>query len=647
MQALVRRFVSGALSRRGFLDALVAAGFTAAAAQNIVAAAADDQPLAGPRKFTVAAGTGGDLLVEQIRAAGTKYIFTNPGSYEVGFFDALTDRPDLQVVMGLHEGIVISMADAYHKVSRETAFVNVHAIGGTAQMAGQLSNAERDGSSMVITAGMKDISGFDDDAMLMPKPGFSQIEITRQFQKMAWEARDAALFPMMTRRAYRVAATAPGGPVYICYSSAALEKPGQSAEIWPRELFVVDPRPRPSRSQVERLARMLIEAQRPALIVGDEITKAGANAELVQLAELLGVPVAGGVGNSITAFKSFPTAHPQYTGSFHSAYPGDGADLVVQYGTRDIGDYSIGSGRNVMPPKPLVNPAARFVAVGIDPETMGRTMPLDFAVVGHVAETTRDLVDAVKSLATADRLKKIRDARLSVIKPRIAGMRETQLKAAKAELDKSPIHPERVAFELERAADPHAIIVSENWSGRESTGTFLNYGFRDNEKMWLENGGRALGWGMGAAIGAKFGAPDRQVILVIGDGAVMYSAAALWTMARYGVPVLVVVANNKYYQTVRGAFSNFEGRMNATGHYHGLYLGDPDIDFVQLAQSQGVKGEKVAAPGDLASALKRGIKTTADGRPYLVEVAVSRTGRGSESSWYQTFNLASQRKRSV
>jgi thiamine pyrophosphate-dependent acetolactate synthase large subunit-like protein len=202
MQELVRRFVAGALSRRGFFDCLIAAGFTALAAQDIVAAAADDKPSDGPRKAQVATGTGGDLLVEQVKAAGTKYIFTNPGSYEVGFFDALTAHPELQVIMGLHEGIVISMADAFHKVSRETAFVNVHAIGGTAQMAGQLSNAERDGSSMVITAGMKDISGFDDDAMLMPKPGFSQIEITRQFQKMAWEARDAALFPLMTRRAY-------------------------------------------------------------------------------------------------------------------------------------------------------------------------------------------------------------------------------------------------------------------------------------------------------------------------------------------------------------------------------------------------------------------------------------------------------------
>ncbi len=225
MRDLLRNFFSGSLSRRDFFERLVATGVSAAVAQSVVDAAADDTTLGAGRKFQTVTGTGGDLLVEQIKAAGTKYVFTNPGSYEVGFFDALTDRPELQVIMGLHEGIVIPMADGYHKVSGQPAFVNVHAIGGTAQMAGQLSNAERDGSSIIVTAGMKDISGFLDDAMLMPKPGFSQIEITRQFQKMAWEARDPVTFPLMTRRAYRVATAAPGGPVYVCYSSGGLERP--------------------------------------------------------------------------------------------------------------------------------------------------------------------------------------------------------------------------------------------------------------------------------------------------------------------------------------------------------------------------------------------------------------------------------------
>jgi benzoylformate decarboxylase len=278
---------------------------------------------------------------------------------------------------------------------------------------------------------------------------------------------------------------------------------------------------------------------------------------------------------------------------------------------------------------------------------MGRTTALDLAVVGNVAEATRDVIDAVRSLATAERLKSIRDARLAVIKPTIGQVRDAAMKAAKANLDNAEIHPDRVAFEIDRAADSNAIIVGENWTGRESTGTFLNYGFRENEKMWLENGGRALGWGLGAVVGAKLGAPDRQVILIIGDGSVMYSASAFWTLARYSVPVLIVISNNYYYQTVRNAFVSYGGRMKDTGRFHGLYLGDPEIDFVQLAQSQGVKGEKVTAPGDIQAAFKRGTKATKDGRPYVVELIVSRFGGGAESKWHQTFNLAATRIKNV
>jgi thiamine pyrophosphate-dependent acetolactate synthase large subunit-like protein len=85
--------------------------------------------------------------------------------------------------------------------------------------------------------------------------------------------------------------------------------------------------------------------------------------------------------------------------------------------------------------------------------------------------------------------------------------------------------------------------------------------------------------------------------------------------------------------------------MAETGRYHGLYLGDPEIDFVKLAESQGVRGEKVSEPGAIQAALKRGIQATKDGKPYLVEVIIARVGGGAESTWHQKFSLAAQRTR--
>jgi thiamine pyrophosphate-dependent acetolactate synthase large subunit-like protein len=280
----------------------------------------------------------------------------------------------------------------------------------------------------------------------------------------------------------------------------------------------------------------------------------------------------------------------------------------------------------------------------VDANRIGRTQFFDLAVVADVRETFRDVIEAVKSAVTADRLQKIRDGRLATVKPYVTKIQSALRDNAKKNFDLKPIHPDRVGYEIDQVADPDAIIVSENLSSQHG---FYRVGYRPDEKMWMGTTGSGLGWGVGAAIGAKLGAPDRQVILSIGDGSVMYSASGFWTMVRYSIPVLVVVWNNYNYQSVRNAFMRYSGRMAETGHFHGMYLGDPEIDFVKLAESQKVRGEKVTEPGEIQAALKRGIQATKNGDPYLVEIIISRVGAGADSTWHQRFSLAEQRKRMV
>ncbi|MBI2833882.1 MAG: thiamine pyrophosphate-binding protein [Acidobacteria bacterium] len=635
MRHLLQQYYDGRISRRTFVRRLVATGLTTGAARSVVAAAeVGEEPRPGdPQRTRTITGTGGDLLVEQIKATGTKYVFTNPGSYEVGFFDALTDRPELQVILGLHEGVVLPMADGYHRVTQQPAFVNVHAVVGTAQLAGQLYNAHWDGSAIIVTAGLQDTARFSDDVVLGPRPGFTQAEINRQFTKISWEVRSGPSIPVSIRRAFKVAAAAPRGPVYVCYASAALEASNLTAEIWDRDSFLVDVRPRPPKDQVDALARLLLEAERPLPVFGDEIWKSGAQAEAVALCESLGLMA---TTHRRQAYRNFPAPHALYAGTFdsRSVYPNGDADLVIQIGTRDPGVMDLDA--------PILPRTARFVAVGIDTAMLGRTQRLDLAVVGDVGETLRDLKDAIASMATPARLQRLRDERLAIVRPHLEKKAAARRDAVKKNFDLSPIHRDRLGYELDRIADPDAIIVSENLTGSND---LIRTGCQPDERWWLMNVGSGLGWGVGAAVGAKLGAPDRQVILSIGDGAVMYSASGFWSMARYGVPVLTVVWNNLDYQTVRTAYHEYGRRMKDTGHYHGLYLGDPDIDFVRLAQSQGVGGEKVAAAGDLEAALKRGVQATRDGKPYLIDVVIARAGAGAESTWYQKFNLASQRTR--
>jgi len=628
---LVLQYLDGTLSRRGFLQSLVAAGLTASAARSFAdAAERGEEGSAAPdtaSSYSVT-GTGADLLAEQIKAAGTRFLFTNPGSVEVAFFDALTDRPELQIIMGLHEGVVLSMADGYHKVSGETAFVNVHAVAGTGQIGGQMFNAHRDGSGLFITAGLNDITHFSDDLHLAPSAGFSQIDINQQFTKMSWEVRNGATCAVAARRAYKLTSTAPGGPVYIGYARDALAEK-VSGEIWPKESFMIDARPRPAQDKLEALARMLIEAERPAIIFGDEVWKTGAQAKAVELAELLGVAAATGQ----QALQNFPTQHPQYVGRVRrgSEYPFGNQDVIVQMGARDPGGTRIPD---------VIRMAPTYVAVGMDTEMMGRTHPVDLAIVADVDQTLAELIDAVQSLATAERLAKIRSSRLAVVEPAVAEQRAKREAEARKNFGNAVIHPDRLDYELDAAIHPNAIVASENLTGKAD---FMNFGYRDDQKMHLGSNGTSLGRGIGNAIGAQIAAPDRQVVLSIGDGSVMYSASGFWTMARYEVPVLTIVWNNRNYQTVRRGFYNYGGRMAETGHYHGMHLGDPNIDYVTLAASQGVGGERVESPSELEAALKRGSQQTLDGKPYLVEVLIAKYGGGAESTWYRDYSVVGER----
>jgi thiamine pyrophosphate-dependent acetolactate synthase large subunit-like protein len=629
MQELLREYFDGRLSRRGFFGRLVATGLTASAARSVLEAsdmgvmpaqqAGAAAPAGSSRMF---AGTGGELLMEQVRAAGTRYMFSNPGSVEVALFDALTDRSEIELVVGLHEGIVISMADGYHKLSRQPAFVNVHAANGTAQTAGQMYNANFDGSGLIVTAGLSDNTIGTDEAVLAPPPGVNQSEELKPFTKLSWDVRTGASTALAIRRAYKLAATFPGGPVYVSFSSRGLQE-AVKAEVWPKDAFMIQARPRAAASQIQTLARMLIDAKRPLMMLGDELWKADAASETLALCAMLAIPM---VAPGMPAFQYVSQANPLYIGQRYGGdrpYPFAGADLIVQFGNRDPGA------------APAADAAARFAAVGLDTNAIGRVRPMDLALVGDPKETAKDLADAVNSMLTKDRLAKLRDERLAIVKPAVAAANADRLTRARTTFEQTPIHPDRLGYEMEAALEKNAIIITENQPGVQGKHDFLSFGPRPEDKLNVSHGGGGLGWGVGAAVGAKLGAPDRQVVLSIGDGSVMYAAGGFWSMARHSTAVLTIVWNNYNYQTVRNGAYRYNKRMVETGHYHGLYLGDPDIDFVKLAESQGVKGQKVTSPSDIATALKKGTAETRAGNPYLIEFVVARIGGGADSTWYQ------------
>ena len=632
MQQLIKRFLDKDLTRRGLSRELASVGLTAVAAQSLLKTldatetAGSSLSVPGTRELT---GSGGELVMEQAKAAGSEYLFTNPGSFEVGLFDAQITS-GVPLIMGLHEGIVVAMADGYHRASLKPAFVNVHVIAGTAQMGGQLYNASRDGSALVVTAGMLDNELWSDEGILAPRPGYDQKEVPRQFTKFCWESRDARSLTMMLRRAYKVATTPPGGPVYLAMTNGALETKGVTSQIVPGERFLMSTRPRPEAAAIEQAADWLTEAKRPLIVVGDEVWKSGAQAALERFAEKYRVPVASGTGG----YFNFPSRNPLHLGRFsmRSAYASAGIDLALMVGARDFGIWRLPTG----PEAPL---DARIVRIGLNTGNMGRNYPTDLPMLADVKQSLSDLDAALEDRIPRQRMDAFGRERGEEVRGMTAKMWSDFDGRVRNNFGLDPMPPDEMTYLMAKTVDRNAIVVGEVHSGYNQHNNF-HWGYGDGDPVWIGYTGNSLGWGMGAATGAKLAQPDRPVVCSIGDGAVMYQSSAFWSQARYGVPVLTVVWNNQNYQTVRGGFHRYDGQMAATGKYAGMYLGDPDIDFVQLAASQGVKGERASTAGELEAALKRGIEVTNGGEPYVVEALIRRIGAGADSTWHEGFKLS-------
>jgi len=566
-------------------------------------------------------GTGGELLVHQLVAQGVEYAFTNTGSAEAGFFNALLTVPGVQPILLLAESLVLSAADGYGKTTGKPAFVNVHLAAGTRQGSGQLQNAYFDGTPMVITAAMRDTGSFGDHVTLGSSGGFSQMGAVEDITKRRWEVWDARGIPTVTRRAFKDAMTLPTGPVYVAYTGQALEETDVEATIQAADAPHMGQTP--GDGVIQAIFDALLNAEKPLLVCGLDIQYAGAGREILTLAERHALPVATGIFD----YGSFPVHHPNYIGSVENISE-EAYDVVCCVGYRQ-------SARG-NPVDLRFRRTGMVIGIGHDPGLLGNSFPLDLAVWGNVRHTLR----AVNALWKED------DAKQPHIRQRATQLREQgqwrarqQQEEAMSHATDKPIHPDYLAYVASRVLPEETIVVSENFRAADH---LMPFGFEKGQWRLIRTFGGSLGYGIGAAIGTQLGAPDRPVVCSLGDGAVMYSASGFWTMARYGLPILTIVWNNVNYQTVRTNFATFGGEMAKQNKYPEVFLGDPEIDFVMLAKSQGIDGMHVREPQALEAALRRGAEVIAGGEPYLLDVRLTGVGAGADSTWHQQFKLRSQ-----
>ena len=447
--------------------------------------------------------------------------------------------------------------------------------------------------------------------------------VTKEARCAYQVAANPAAITVATARALREATTPPTGPVYLSIGAGLLNQEGLQAQIGEAAQYTIE-RPGPARPQtIEAIARRLGEAQCPVLIFGDDVWREGAQAEAVRLAEALEAPVF----STRQVFVNFPSMHPLYCGSYPVS-----AEFTKSTGLTPDLLFLVGcQGVHGSVAEPYV------MQIGPNPLLMGRHYPLDVAAQCELHDTLRSLGEALTRLHPSEKVTGWARQRAKV-RPyaKLLISREEDLVR---EHEHDPIvHPSVLEAHLAQLLPRNAVMVQESSTART---TLLPFGYQG--MSWTRSGGGSLGFGVGASIGAKIAVGrERPVVLHLGDGALTYSAAGFWTMARYNTAVLTIVSNNESYQVVRTNWAREvpDSKMVRDGKYPGLYLSDPPTDYVALARSQGVDGEAVTTLKELEPALRRGVdKTTRENRPYLIDVTVAREGVGADSTWHQDWRL--------
>ena len=602
------------------MQAVTAMGLTSLAAESLLASAqmeleSDDVRVQAPPRMVE--GTAGSLLVEQLKAAGVKYIFHTNTSGLVTMADSI-DPKETHVILVTHEGQAVSTAQGYALASGQLGFFMGSKV-GVGNSISNLYNAWKDRTPLIISFGRAALRG------QAGQDGFEEwddhLKPTEPFTAWSWSCVDAETMPQTLRRAMKFAFTPPGAPVTLDYPVDLLSEKVRAP------IYDVDPpRTRPvfraGSDRIERAAKWLAEAKSPLFLVGPEISREKANKAMLELAEKLSVPVC----QADDLYCDFPTHHPLFMRSYSSRmrFP-QNIDLLVNLGAKGGGGAPQG---------------ARLVHASSDADMIGKRGHADLPILAHVSTVISDLSDSLDGILTQDRMKRLRAERLEKASAFNQQVRKSREKALQFKFDSLPMSWERVGYELEKALDKDAVIVPEIGSEGPKVMEPLHLGMEDKLRIGRTTGS-ALGWGVGAALGVQLALPDRQVLALQGDGGFLFGQTeTLWSISRYDAPILIVVMNNHSYNETRNRNLSFGGRQYRTGKDLTSYLGDPDVDFSKIAEAYSIKAEKIYDPNELGPALQRAVKTMREGRPYLLDLEVERDGIFSENTWHSDFSIA-------
>jgi len=528
--------------------------------------------------MTLESGNAGELVALALKRAGVSHLFTLNGGHIWPILTGATEH-GIRVVDVRHEQSAAFAAEGWAKVTRECGVAAVTAGPGVTNSVSALAQAQGNDSPVFVVGGRAPIARWGMGSL----QEMDHVEVVRSLTKKALTLNSADDAYRTAAECMRSALSRRTGPVFmdipIDVFFGAADLPEATEHLTP------DPGPPPDPELIAQAARAIRAAERPVVIAGGGVWWAHAEDELRELVEVANVPLTvNGMARGV-----LPPSHPL----FFSRARGHAlreADLIVLVGA--LLDFRLNFGQ-----PPVFAEDARLIYVDVDDHRKHR--PAEVAIFGHVKAALMQLAAAVAGAPRSDEW--------------VARLRETEAAGRKrdesmTQSDSSPVHPARLIAEVDRFADPDAIIVGDG-------GDFISFAGRLIERsqpgLWVDPGPfGCLGSGPGYAMAAKLARPDRQVVLLSGDGAFGFSAMEFDTMVRHRIPVVCVVGNNGIWALEKHPMQNMLGASVAAD------LGSR-TRYDKVVEALGGYGEVVDRPDDIRPAMERAFRS---GVPACVNV---------------------------
>ncbi|GAB2768283.1 acetolactate synthase large subunit [Amycolatopsis magusensis] len=563
------------------------------------AAVPGHRPKPTPPAGTPVRVTGAQSLVRSLEAVGAEVVFGIPGGTILPAYDPLLDSTKVRHVLVRHEQGAGHAATGYAQATGKVGVCMATSGPGATNLVTPLADANMDSVPVVAITGQQSRALIGTDA-------FQEADIcgiTMPITKHNFLVTNPVDIPRVIAEAFHLASTGRPGPVLVDIPKDVLQE--TTSFSWPPEMRLPGYRPtlRPHGKQVREAAKLIARSRRPVLYVGGGVIKAQASKQLLELAETTGIPVV----TTLMARGAFPDSHRQHLGmpGMHGSVAAvaamQRADLMIALGAR-FDDRVTGQLSSFAPD-------ATVVHADIDPAEISKNRKADVPIVGDCAEIINELIAAVR--AENDK------PDLSAWWTQIDSWRDTFPAGYEWPSD-GTLSPQYVIERIGELVGPDAVYTAGVGQHQMWAAQFIKY---EKPATWINSGGLGtMGFAVPAAMGAKFGVPDKQVWAIDGDGCFQMTNQELATCAIEGAPIKVAVINNGNLGMVRQwqnlFYSERYSNTDLGTHKHRI------PDFTLLAEALGCAGLRCETKEEVDRVIQRAMEI--NDRPVVIDFVVGK-----------------------